>query len=187
MHKPDSVFWFASELLSFIWFRFRNRNQAANPFCIPTCAGNKSEQLLNRIYLAFQPARFTRDRFCNQSPWSLTSHFHPYQTVTSGSYFLWHLLSSINSSIEFHPLGGAALCVVRTFLSDKIGSTIFPAAVISKINKSCTMPVAMVVLVSIRQEWIIWIENITNFVFQFSFSVTVYHHQSFALVLNGAL
>ena len=89
-----------------------------------------------KVYLTFQPARFTRELHCCNLRELLPSRIssgsrrmagHVFtlgrrsfsegdlRRISETGYFLWHFLSDSNRT---HPLGGAALYAVRTFLSD---------------------------------------------------------------------
>ncbi len=65
--------------------------------------------------MTFQPARFIRPACCQATPCALTARFHPYPERRYFSVTLSvHWLSPLS-----HPLGGAALYVVRTFLPSR--------------------------------------------------------------------
>lgn len=72
----------------------------------------------NRVYLAFQPARFIRPAYCYTAPCALTARFHPYPGNAGAVIFCDTLYVPAfgEPKAALHPLGGAALCVVRTFL-----------------------------------------------------------------------
>ena len=66
------------------------------------------------VYMAFQPARFTPE-FITKPRRGLLHHvFTLTHLFRLAVCFLWHLLYP--TVVESHPLDGAALCVVRTFL-----------------------------------------------------------------------
>lgn len=98
---------------------------AAYPPCQPEgrCASHASPDRSpgagHKVYMAFQPARFIRVPICTGKPCALTARFHPYPEK-SGRLF------SATLSVPWplprpHPLGGAVLCVVRTFLPSLSG------------------------------------------------------------------
>lgn len=117
--KPDSVP--VSGSLPFIWADASRRGSA-----LPTpladleegrCASHTSSAEAERkVYMAFQPARFIRPPTCAGAPCALTARFHPYRRPLSLRRLFSVTLSVPRPLSRPHPLGGAVLCVVRTFL-----------------------------------------------------------------------
>ncbi len=72
----------------------------------------------DRVYLAFQPARFIRPAYCYATPCAFTTRFHPYPENFGAVIFCdtFYAPVPVARKRKPHPLGGAALCVVRTFL-----------------------------------------------------------------------
>ncbi len=86
-------------------------SRASNP---RGCQHHKGFKQPIRIYMAFQPARFTRTDRYRPEPCALTARFHPYRKAFRR---LFSVALAVEPASRFpHPLGGAALYVARTFL-----------------------------------------------------------------------
>lgn len=102
--------------LPFIWVRFRNRTLR----CLPPLPARRPMREPHispkgrKVYMAFQPARFIRSPICIGKPCALTAHFHPYPEKSGRLFSV--TLSVPRPLPRPHRLGGAVLCVVRTFL-----------------------------------------------------------------------
>jgi hypothetical protein len=118
--KPDSV-----EGLHLSVFTVTCGDQAAYPvtYLINRCWTCRPQKLL---YVAFQHARFTRFNCYQLRPWALTPRFHPHRCFCNGSYFLWHLLSTVARCPAIHRC--TALCC-PDFPTMKTLSKTWPVAI----------------------------------------------------------
>ena len=77
---------------------------------------------VNKVYMAFQPARFIPPGCCQPESCALTTRFHPYLVRKTGRWRLFSATLSMpfpKNRDELRRLGGAVLCVVRTFLPER--------------------------------------------------------------------
>ncbi len=90
--------------------------------CLPLCICPKTTKPSQfcpesgiQMYMAFQPARFVLIVHYCTITWALTPHFHPYHAPKLVAVIFCDTML-YRATARSHPLGGAALYVVRTFL-----------------------------------------------------------------------
>ena len=130
-YKPDSVFRLLGTSAIYLMLAVtRSICAAYPPCCPPDCSGEQcASNAWNKVYMAFQPARFIPFPNCFERACALTARFHLYppkpwrrrdcrqRPSSNGQLFSATLSMPFPTSRkELHRLGGAALYVVRTFL-----------------------------------------------------------------------
>ena len=89
-HKPDFVILQCRTAIIYLADALLHQS-----FCLPfptSINATPPGQRKFGVYLAFHYTRFTRKMCYQKLLWAFTPHFHLFQPIKGGSYFLWHYL-----------------------------------------------------------------------------------------------